>query len=114
MCQYLACLSALHGSGAFGVKALKPLTYGYLFGWTTISSGHGEVLRYRHSLTMAAFPQTVADLQKFISDTAQPAIDMKIEDAVMHQERKKDQLSERIGSVESTLVTEIARVERMA
>ena len=54
---------------------------------------------------MAAFPQTVADLQKFISDTAQPDIDMKIEDAVMHQEREKDQLSERIGSVESTLAT---------
>ena len=63
---------------------------------------------------MAAFPQTVADLQTFIIATAQPAIDGKFDDAVMHQEREKDQLSERIDSIESTLTTEIGKVEREA
>ena len=63
---------------------------------------------------MVAFPQTVADLQTFIIATAQLAIDGKFDNAIMHQEREKDQLSERISSIESTLTTEIGRVEREA
>ena len=50
---------------------------------------------------MAAFPQTVADLQTFIIDTAQPAIDGKVDDAAKHQESDKDRLSERITGDES-------------